>query len=122
MSLQPTKTTVSYGVQIWQTGKTPETAQGGFVLDTTGLTAGETLKGGTVMTFDESTRIAKVATVTSGTPDTSDAKGLLYTDVVVADGADVAIVVRGTVYERRIPSVDAAHKAVLPLIVFSNSY
>jgi hypothetical protein len=126
MGLNVQKTTVNYGVQIWQTGRSPETAQGGFILDTTGLTAGDTLKGGTAMTYDETTRIAKKATVTAGVddaPDTSDAKGLLYEDVVIGANQDVCIGVRGTIYENRIPAVDDAHKAALKgLIIFSQSY
>jgi hypothetical protein len=58
MGMNITKKVVSYGVQIWQ--KVLETARGGFALDVTGLTIGETLKGGSLISFDESTRIAKV--------------------------------------------------------------
>lgn len=36
------------------------TAQGGFVLDITGLPAKSVVKAGSVMTYDESTRVAKV--------------------------------------------------------------
>lgn len=57
MSLQITKEVVSSGVQVWQ--KVFETAQGGFTLDTTGLTSGVTMPAGTPITFDESTRMAK---------------------------------------------------------------
>ncbi|MEX6691253.1 hypothetical protein QTN47_27335 [Danxiaibacter flavus] len=40
-------------------GKDIQLAQGGFLLDTTGLVIGTVLKAGTPMTFDESTRKAK---------------------------------------------------------------
>lgn len=55
----PTKETASYGVPIFQT--VLETAQGGFTLDDSGVTAGATVKAGTVISYDETTRKAKVA-------------------------------------------------------------
>lgn len=58
MSLQITKEVVSSGVPLFQ--KVLETARGGFTLDTTGLTNGATIPGGSVISFDETTRIAKV--------------------------------------------------------------
>ena len=58
MGMNITKTIAAHGVEIWQ--KVLETARGGFNLDVTGLTIGETLKGGSLISFDESTRVAKV--------------------------------------------------------------
>lgn len=193
------KTIVNSGVQIWQQG-TLETAQGGFTLDTTGLAAGSTLPGGTVISFDEATRKAKVVktlilaanatnsdtvyqvkkgsqvkvgdiyakavggssqTVTA--VDTSNAaydavtldttlgvalnagdvlfqssadgttagaysstpKGLLYEDTDIVAGAasiDIAVVLKGTVYARRIPGVPASIQALMPNIIFSQSF
>ena len=54
----------------------------------------------------------------------SDAKGLLAEDVVVGDNTSLAVVVRGTVYERRITdvTVTAAQKAAMPNIIFSQSF
>ena len=51
-------------------------------------------------------------------------KGLLYEDVVIDSNgvADVAVVLRGTVYARRIVPVPASIQAKLPLIIFSQSY
>ncbi|ARK08870.1 hypothetical protein A6C57_00295 [Fibrella sp. ES10-3-2-2] len=49
-------------------------------------------------------------------------KGLLYEDTVLEGNVDVAVVVRGTVYARRIPGVAADVQAALPLIIFSQSY
>ena len=49
------------GVPIFQ--QVPENAQGGFVLDTTGLTAGLLVPAGTVMGADATTRLAKVLKV-----------------------------------------------------------
>lgn len=124
--LQPVKTQGTGSMPIFQT--VLENAQGGFSLDSDGLTAGAIIPAGTPMTFDESTRKAKKATITAGTgdpvgPDTSDAKGLLYDDVVIQDSAPLSVVLRGTVYDRRVtPAIDAVHKAALPLIVFSESF
>lgn len=53
------------------------------------------------------------------------AKGLLRNDATVpATGytETVSVVIRGTVYHRRIPPVSAAVKALLPNIIFSESY
>lgn len=51
-------------------------------------------------------------------------KGLLYSDVLIdANGvASVAVVLRGTVYDRRISPVAATVKALMPQINFSQSY
>ncbi len=51
-------------------------------------------------------------------------KGLLYEDVVIDSNgvADIAVVLRGTVYARRIVPVPEAIQAKLPLIIFSQSY
>lgn len=51
-------------------------------------------------------------------------KGLLYSDVVVNSNgvADIAVVLRGTVYERRIMALSASVKAKLPHIIFSQSF
>jgi hypothetical protein len=51
-------------------------------------------------------------------------KGLLYEDVIIDSNgiADVAVVLHGTVYARRIVPVPDAIQAKLPLIIFSQSY
>lgn len=50
-------------------------------------------------------------------------KGLLYEDVIINGNTDVAIVIRGTVYENRIPAIPDDVKDVLPAtILFSKSY
>lgn len=114
----------SPSIPIFQ--KVLETVRGGLTLDTTGLTPGDKIVAGTPMTYDETTRLAKPATYDSGS-DTSDAKGLLYEDIIVPDAADQVqyadIVVRGTVYKNRIPADDIdAHAANIPLIIFSESF
>lgn len=51
-------------------------------------------------------------------------KGLLYEDAVIDSNgiADITVVLRGTVYARRITPVPASIQAKLPLIIFSQSY
>lgn len=58
MGLQPVKTTVNSGVPVFQTRL--ESAYGGFVLDHSTLTVGDTVKAGQPLGYDESTRLAKV--------------------------------------------------------------
>ncbi|MFB9120984.1 hypothetical protein ACFFUE_07255 [Bergeyella porcorum] len=113
--LQPEKTKDTASVPIFQ--KVLETARGGHSLDASGLVAGQILKAGTPMTYDGTTRLAKKANV-----DGSDAKGLLYRDVVIGDNVPVAIVTRGTVYDKRIDAVPTAVKKALPLIIFDDSF
>lgn len=90
-----------------------ETALGGFALDVTGLTKGDKIPAGTAFTFDEATRLAK--------PDQTAPKGLLYGEVVIDDNTSVDIVLRGTVYQRRIPAISDELKALMPQIIFSQS-
>lgn len=119
--LEPTPIAGSRTIPVFQ--KVLETARGGFTLDATGLTVGQTIPAGTPMVFDEATRKAKKAALTGTAPDqASDAKGLLYTDVKIEANAPIDIVLRGTVYARRVtPAINAAHKKALPLIIFSES-
>jgi hypothetical protein len=56
MSLQPVKTTISSGVEVFQ--KVYENAQGGFTLSTTGLTSGYTIPEGAPFGYNEATRVA----------------------------------------------------------------
>lgn len=65
------KRTLSTGdIPVWQgTGKDIQLAQGGFRLDTTGLTAGAVIKAGNPMTFDAATRVAKPLAVGKITED-----------------------------------------------------
>lgn len=105
------RTVVSGGKQVWI--NVLETTLGGFGLDTTGLTVGQKLVAGTAMGFDEATRLAK--------PDATNPKGLLYEDVEIQPATTVDVVVRGTVYENRIPAISDALKAKMPAIIFSKS-
>lgn len=110
-----TKELHTSGVPAFQT--VLDVAQGGFTLDTTGLTAGTTLAAGRAMIVNEATRIATPTTADANTP-----TGLLYEDVVVGPNTTVTVVTAGTVYNRRIPVLSAALKAKLPRITFSESF
>lgn len=182
-----TKSTVNGGIPIFQ--YVLETAQGGFTLDETTIAAGSVIPAGTVVGYDETTRLAKVGkfavlqaaatntdtaykvlpghnlavgmpvnlpggtaraittivhtdpafdTVNVGTTigvaaaagigmsvadnGISKAKGLLWHDAEVGTGEDIAVVIRGTVYENRIAPVSDVLKALMPTIIFSKSY
>lgn len=120
-------TTVNGGIPVFQ--KIIETAQGGFTLDREDTTpAGTIVKAGTPVTFNEATRLASISGMTN-----LNVKGLLKDDITVPDDdepeVDLAVVIRGTVYERRIVDEDGAAltiasnvKAALPNIIFSQSY
>lgn len=109
------------GIPIFQ--KVLETNRGGFSLDASGLTEGDVLRAGTPIAFDEETRIATKANL-----DGTDVGGLLYDDVIIEEGAPIAVVVRGTVYFNRIEDLlgDAGNQTAiadaLPLIIFSKSF
>lgn len=49
-------------------------------------------------------------------------KGRLYQDVVAAADADVAVVLRGTIYARRAPGLSAELQGLTPLIINSQSF
>lgn len=195
MGLQIKKTSVKSAIPIWQTGRSPETAQGGFVLEHR-RNDGEIVPGGSLVVYDETTRKAAevvsasltenatniatsykvkkgagfkvgdpIAAAIGGTPQTitvidvadsnfdkltvgttlgvdlaagktifkvesdgslpGDKFGLLYEDTVItgADSTDVAVVLRGTVYENRIPALGDDAKALLPAtVLFSKSF
>ncbi len=195
MGLTLTREKSTGGIPIFQ--QVPENAQGGYVLDATGLTAGVLVPAGTVMGASDSTRLAKplkVAQVyenaissataikvlkgqlfivgdyvaktvggaayaitaidqtnaaydlltvgttlgvaltvgdslfqSSATGATAAvyavvAKGLLYQGVYVGVNESLSIAIRATVYARRIPIVTTEIKALLPNIIFSQSF
>jgi len=197
MGIGLTRTLTTSDVPVFQgDGRDVQTVQGGFLLDTTGLPKGGIVKAGSVMNYNESTRVAKVLpaikvvedaggsatqykvdkgslfqvgdpvfyasggkayaitsidvsgnsgydTITvgtsigavpaggtifksSGTGDTAGAfstapNGLLWADAKVDTGESVTVVIRATVYARRVPYSDAIATA-LPHIVYSQSY
>lgn len=49
-------------------------------------------------------------------------KGLLYEDTDPVANTTLSVVIRGTIYHRRIPTVPSAIKTALPNIIFSESY
>jgi hypothetical protein len=60
MSMIPKSSVVITGIPIWQTVHALETVQGGLTLDRTGLTTGAILAGGSPVSYDEATRLARV--------------------------------------------------------------
>lgn len=50
------------------------------------------------------------------------AKGLLFNEVDIAAGEEVSVLLRGTVYHRRIAPVPDTLKALMPNIIFSESF
>lgn len=115
--LQPVSTNSGNDIPVWHEDIT--TLMGGFSLDTTGLTTGSTLKAGSAISYDETTRKAKAAAADGS----DDFVALTKNDVTVVDDAPVTAVVGGIVYENRIPAIPAPVKAKLPkTIIFSKSY
>ena len=85
---------------------------------TVGTTLGVALTAADGVVLFESSATGATACALAVTP-----KGLLYQDVdKVEANVTVAVIIRGTVYERRIPLVPTAVKAYIPNIIFSQSY
>lgn len=81
------------------------------------LTVATTLGAAAVgATLYQSSTTGATNSALSGTP-----KGLLYEPCIVEENATLTVVLRGTVYARRIPGVPADVQALLPLIIFSQS-
>lgn len=81
---------------------------------TVGTTLGVAVSAGDGL-FVSSATGASAAAIATG-------QGLLYEDTVVQTDAPVSVVIRGTVYARRIPGIIATQKAEMPNIIFSESY
>jgi hypothetical protein len=61
MALSITRTLGTSGIPVWQgIGKDIQLVQGGFALDTTGLTLGSLLPAGSLVVYDEAARTATV--------------------------------------------------------------
>ena len=114
--LAPTKISAGSGIPVFH--KSITTVPGGFALNPSGLTTGATFPAGSVVAYDESTRIA-----TNAAADGSDnVTGLTKEDIIVGADTPVTVVVGGIVYERRITAIPAPVKAKLPkTLIFSNS-
>ncbi len=112
------KQKASAGIPIWQS-KNTQVAQGGFTL--IGGTPNTEIPAGTVIACDEETRTASVV---SAVDEMKAVNGLLYSTVTTDENGniDVAVALRGTVYENRIPEISEEVKAKLPLIIFSKSF
>jgi hypothetical protein len=81
------------------------------------LTVGTTLGAAAIgASIYQSSTTGATNSALSGTP-----KGTLYEHCVVEDNSTLTVVLRGTVYARRIPTVPADVQALLPLIIFSQS-
>lgn len=93
-----------------------DTSNADYDVLTTGTTLGAAVAIGDV--FFQSSATGASAAAYSPAP-----RGLLYQDTTVETGADVAVVIDGTVYERRIPNgIHSAVKTALPKIFFSQSF
>lgn len=92
-----------------------DTTNAAYDVITVGTTLGVALTAGDAI-FESSATGAAVAAL-KVTP-----SGLLFQDVKSGVNEPVAVVLRATVYERRIPVVPTAVKALLPNIIFSKSF
>lgn len=93
-----------------------DTSNASYDTVTVGTTLGVALTAGDAL-FQSSATGASAAVV-ANTPN-----GLLYEDTDVSNGASVSVVLRGTVYDRRIPLIGSVVKALIPSnIIFSQSY
>ena len=82
---------------------------------TIGTTLGAALTAGDALFISSATGEANAVYATV-------AKGLLFAETKVAVNEPVAIATRATVYARRIPAITAEIKALLPNIIFSQSF
>jgi hypothetical protein len=81
------------------------------------LTVGTTLGAAAVgVPLFQSSTTGATNSALSATP-----TGTLYEPTLIEANATITVVLRGTVYARRIPGVSADVKALLPLIIFSQS-
>jgi hypothetical protein len=90
-----------------------DTSNADYDVVTTGTTIGAVTEGDALFQSSASGASAAALSVTG-------AKGLLYDDVVYSKDATLSVVIRGTVYARRI-AAPATVRSAMPLIVFSES-
>ncbi len=112
MKMGLTRETATYGVPIFQT--VLETAQGGFTLNESVLAALSTVKAGTVIGFDETTRLAKPAkyAVNKNASGTSDTTYEVYKGHNLAVGMSVKVS-GGTAYAITIIDTSNANHDVI---------
>lgn len=105
------RTLTTGGIPVWQgDGVDLQNAQGGFLLDLTGLVAGQLLMSGTPMMFDESTRLAKALTVGKIVAD-ANATATVYqvTKSIFTIGQNFAAVIGGKAFP--ITAIDNSNPA-----------
>lgn len=92
-----------------------DTSNANYDVLTVGTTLGVALVAGDVLFESSATGATAAAYKTT-------VKGLLHFDTKVEAGAEVSAVIRGTVLARRAPRCNATIKALIPTIIFSESY
>lgn len=107
MGLQPVKTTVNGGIPVFQSRL--ESAYGGFVLDHSTLTVGDTVKAGQPLGYDEATRKAKVVKLFKVYENASSSATAIkvYKGHHGKEGDYVAVTVGGAAYA--ITAIDTAN-------------
>ena len=81
---------------------------------TVGTSLGAVLNGGVLFQSSATGATAGALIVTP--------RGLLYEDLTVETNKTLAVVIRGTVYERQIPATLAGIKSLMPSIIYSQSF
>lgn len=90
-------------------------------IDTTTSTLYDALTVGTSIGAATAGDLVYASTATGATASAYPTmKGLLYDDTIIGTGESVSIVIRGTVYARRVP-YNATIEAALPKIIYSQS-
>lgn len=92
-----------------------DTSNADYDVLTVGTTLGVALTAGTGLFQSSATGASAAAYIV--TP-----RGLLFEDLTPATDKTVSVVIRGTVYARRIPALSSAIRALVPNILFSESY
>ncbi len=92
-----------------------DTSNADYDVLTVGTTLGVTLVAGDVL-------IQSGVSGASACAYAVEPKGLLHNDVKAEESVDVGVVLRGTVFERRIAPITDGIKAKMPLILFTKSY
>ncbi|GAA4328531.1 hypothetical protein GCM10023184_18460 [Flaviaesturariibacter amylovorans] len=92
-----------------------DTSNANYDVFTVGTTLGVALVAGDALFQSSATGASAAALMV--TPN-----GLVYEGITVEENAPLSAVIRGTVYERRIPAIPSAVKSGIPNIIFSKSF
>lgn len=92
-----------------------DTSNAAYDVITVGTTLGVALTAGDVLFQSSATGASAAAYVV--TP-----KGLLYEPAIVGVDQSCSVVIRGTIYARRAPGATAAIQALMPNIIYSQSF